>query len=311
MLFSVVVPAYNSEKTISKCLDSLVLQDFRDFQVIVIDDGSTDNTVDIIKKYQNSLNLLLIKSKNGGVSKARNIGISNSTAQFIIFLDSDDSFESTLLGTLEQLIRSKNVDLIIWNYKKIIIDNQNIEYLTNIITSNFSGIQSMDLFQIIKLYNDNLLNVPWNKCYELKKLNELNLKFDEKTQLGEDFKFNLHYLLNINSYIVLHEPFSNYFINQEQRRKQFFVEDILPSQIEIINQFYSLSKEKGMFYKLSSQLDTYYISVIFSALKQGETLNNQYLKRVFLKLRLIPKSILLIKTNIFIVLLKIYYFFRK
>ena len=100
-LVTVVVPAYNTEKYIDKCLQSLLNQSYREIEVIVIDDGSKDRTNEICKKYEQAdSRFLLISKKNTGVSDTRNVGIHHAKGKFIIFVDSDDYVTNDYIDTL-------------------------------------------------------------------------------------------------------------------------------------------------------------------------------------------------------------------
>lgn len=124
MLFSIVIPAYNAEATIRKTLNSVLNQVFEDFEVVVIDDGSTDSTPIILEEYSCKDNRIHVYTfKNSGVSVARQHGINNSNGRFIVFVDSDDSIEPELLSVLDGIIKSyPSTDLIRFQ-SRIIQDN--------------------------------------------------------------------------------------------------------------------------------------------------------------------------------------------
>lgn len=134
-MLSIIVPVYNVEKYIQKCLDTVLQQTYDNYELILVDDGSTDNSADICDKYANKYShVKVIHKKNGGLSSARNIGIENATGEFIIFLDSDDYWTSkNLLKNLNSVIQ-KGIDdktIIVWNYQKVIDDYQVVESTLN------------------------------------------------------------------------------------------------------------------------------------------------------------------------------------
>ena len=101
-MFSVVIPLYNKEKFIERCLNSVMGQSFKNFEVIVVDDGSTDKGAELVaKKYPN---VKLIRKKNGGVSSARNVGITYATKNYVAFLDADDKWSSIFLNVMNLAI---------------------------------------------------------------------------------------------------------------------------------------------------------------------------------------------------------------
>lgn len=114
---SVIVPVYNVEKYLPNCLQSLVNQNYNDYEIIIINDGSTDNSEKIIKDYKTKYPKLIkyYKKDNGGLSSARNLGIVKSIGEYLLFVDSDDSLEINALNTLANHINKKKLDIIVFN----------------------------------------------------------------------------------------------------------------------------------------------------------------------------------------------------
>ena len=111
-LVSIVVPIYNTEQYISKCIESLINQTYKNLEIILIDDGSTDNSFNICKKYQKEdERIKLFHKENGGVSSARNYGIKKATGEYICFCDSDDYYSLEALTIMTDTIRDSNADL--------------------------------------------------------------------------------------------------------------------------------------------------------------------------------------------------------
>lgn len=126
---SVIVPVYNVEKYVVKCLNSVYIQTYHDFEVVIVDDGSTDNSLDIVRKYQKShkSNTLLISQENGGLGAARNTGVLNSTGEYLLFLDSDDTIEPNALQTLYDLAIKKDADMAIFDMSLVTEDGQQLK----------------------------------------------------------------------------------------------------------------------------------------------------------------------------------------
>ena len=112
--FSVIIPVYNVEKYIKKCLDSVFNQTFKDFEVIVINDGTPDKSMDIVKQYD----VKVIEQKNQGQSAARNNGIKKAKGDYLIFLDSDDYWEKELLSEINKSLKNKP-DVVRFQMKEI------------------------------------------------------------------------------------------------------------------------------------------------------------------------------------------------
>ena len=110
ILVSIIVPVYNTEKYLKKCLDSLVNQTYKDFEIIVVNDGSTDKSSNIISKYQKKYkNIILIDKENEGLSMARNRGVQKSSGKYIIFVDSDDYVSNKLLEEVDKKIDDSDI----------------------------------------------------------------------------------------------------------------------------------------------------------------------------------------------------------
>lgn len=116
-MFSIIIPIYNTEKYIRECLDSLLREEV-DIEIIIINDGSTDNSDEIIKEYLDKGNIKYFYQENSGVSKARNLGISKATGDYIMFLDSDDYIKKGALKTINEKISKYKPDCVIYGHEK-------------------------------------------------------------------------------------------------------------------------------------------------------------------------------------------------
>ena len=121
---SIIIPIYNAEKYINKCLDSILKQTKKELEIILINDGSTDNTEKIIKTYQDK-RIKYFKNDNHGIGYSRNFGINQSTSKYIMFLDSDDYLETTACEELFNKAEKDNLDIVISDFYKVF--NNNIE----------------------------------------------------------------------------------------------------------------------------------------------------------------------------------------
>ena len=135
MKVSIIVPVYNVESYLDKCLNSLVNQTLKDIEIIVINDGSTDNSQKIIDKYSKKYkNIINITKENGGVSEARNLGLEKASGEYIGFLDSDDWIEPDMYELMYQKAKTENFDIVacdtqaIYYYKIVYISSNINEY---------------------------------------------------------------------------------------------------------------------------------------------------------------------------------------
>ena len=192
--FSIIIPVYNAELYIKKCLESIFKQKYDDVEIIVIDDGSTDNSINIIKEYEKKVKI--ISQKNMGVSSARNAGIYGATGEWIIFLDADDELLFNSLKCLNEIIRTNEVDLIITNtisnttkrkenlqYNVVKISNKN-EFFNSIISINYYK-------NIDKIYENN--RCIGGKVFKTDIIKKYDLKFDSKIHTFEDGFFVMNF----------------------------------------------------------------------------------------------------------------------
>lgn len=177
--FSLIIPAYNVEKYIKKCLDSVLNQTYNNYEIIIINDGSTDNTSKILESYKSNKKIKIINQENKGLSNARNTGVSNAKGDYILFIDSDDFIEKELLEILNKTI--KDEDLIRFQIRILDETNKIIKEYKEETFNNLNGIEAFN-----KLSKYNLVELA--VCYAYKKDTFLknNYKFEEKTY-HEDF----------------------------------------------------------------------------------------------------------------------------
>ena len=117
---SIIIPVYNAEKYLSECINSIIYQSYNNLEIILVNDGSTDNSIYICRQYANKDNrIIVIDSDNYGVSYARNIGIERATGKYIVFIDSDDMIEKDYIGILVTEMEEKNLDMVVCGYKDI------------------------------------------------------------------------------------------------------------------------------------------------------------------------------------------------
>lgn len=210
---SIIVPVYNGEKYIRKCIDSILNQSFKDMEIIVINDGSTDTTEEILKTYlEKDKRIKLINNKNSGPAAARNKGIKAARGNYIGFVDSDDYIELTMYEKLYESAEKKNVEVIMCGYRDINSFNNTSE----IIKSNLEAYKvyyKEAIRTIIRSFTE-YKNYGYfslcNKIYSKKLLENNNLYLDEKRDHGEDWWFNINVFLKLNSVVDIGEPLYNY-----------------------------------------------------------------------------------------------------
>ena len=180
--FSIVVPVYNVENYLNKCIDSILNQTYKNFEVILVDDGSTDKSSNICDKYaKNNSKIKAFHKKNGGLSDARNFGVENTTGDYLLFIDSDDYIEPLLLEKLNNCILKGNVDLIRFGLN--IIDQ---DYKFKFSSIEYECINNNPLDLLDKLISTKFLEPACFYCYNLNFFKENKFKY-EIGKLHEDF----------------------------------------------------------------------------------------------------------------------------
>lgn len=196
MKFSIIIPVYNVEAYLEECLESILAQDYRDYEVLLINDGSTDASGVICDRYpERDSRFRVFHQQNKGVSGARNVGINNSTGEWICFIDSDDLIGTNYLNAFSENI-SDDCDMVIQGIKRI--------GKVNDILCSFASLEKInreaffDLYSIWPHYFS-----PCNKIYRKTLIIEQNLQFNESIHYGEDTIFNLDYAMHTRGIFTL------------------------------------------------------------------------------------------------------------
>ena len=208
---SVIVPIYNVEKYLEKCISSLLDQSFTDFELILVNDGSPDNCGKICDKFkEKDSRITVLHLENGGVCRARNKGMELATGDFYVFVDSDDWAEKDFLQDFVDHIEDDDT-LIIQDCNR---DNDEKS------ETHFFGFQNKSFVlkeDFGKLFHENAHYVPggypWNKLYSAKIIKENNLQFDPAIKLADDEKWNFEYLVHIKKLKFVENANYHYIYN--------------------------------------------------------------------------------------------------
>lgn len=256
---SIIIPAYNAEKYIKKCIDSIVNQTKEELEIIVINDGSTDNTEDIVKEYKDK-RIKYFKNKNQGIGKTRNFGIEKATGSYIMFIDSDDYIEKDACEKMYNKAKNDNLDIVICDFYKE-YDNGNIE---EIHTDSFENSSLKDNPNIITEYL-----CPWAKIYNRKMIIDNKIKFVENLKY-EDAPFVIKALCTAKRIGKIDECLNYYLIhgNSETTVRDRRCFDILQI-IDIIRKY------TNDFVYLKEKIDKLTVRIITNYTIQQRLQNNQ------------------------------------
>jgi len=207
ILFSIVVPVYNTANYLNKCIGSILNQSYDNYEIIVINDGSTDNSKEILEEYKANKKITIITQKNKGLSVARNNGIKKSKGDYIIFLDSDDYIDYKLLEKLYDNI-TDDVELIRYQARTV---NENYETIREYSEEEFGTISNDDAIKKIVKYH--FVENSWLYCYKRELFTQKKLKFDVGF-IHEDFGLTPLILLKSNKILSINYIGYNYLIRQ-------------------------------------------------------------------------------------------------
>ncbi len=255
---SIIIPSYNEEKNISRCLDSVMNQTFSDFEVLCVDDGSNDKTFDIIKNYsEKDSRIIPLKNPDKGVSSARNFGIENAKGDYIGFVDSDDFIQPQMYEFLYRAVTENNCDFSVCRYKKTSeFIQKKFEYKTDTFKpENFISFYDSEFTN----NNELVFSAIWTKLISKEILK--NIKFNN-FRIGEDTVFNAQLCSKDYKSVFVDAELYNYFINTQSvsftelwhekwfdlLKTRFISYDLLKEKDKILSSFYL---ERGMKFLLS------------------------------------------------------------
>lgn len=242
--FSILIPVYNVENYVLKCLDSIRSQIFQDYELIIVDDASPDKSMTIVNEYLNSHYDLMQKTKivrheqNRGLAAARLSGLQEATGNYIVFVDSDDWLELNFLNVFVEIIEKESPDIVMCNVNHIWKDKTTIEY-SNSITNREEYIASI-------LERRNTLNV-WGKAYKRDLFHKLKPGFIEGINFGEDYVVLSRIVFFAHNIYFLKETLYNYsHLNENSytyKLKRQSVDNLIAAEA-IVNKFYT---DKGLY----------------------------------------------------------------
>lgn len=268
MKVSVIVPMYNSENTINRCIKSIQNQSYSNIEIIIINDGSTDNSMSIVNEIADSdRRIKLYNIRNKGVSHARNYGLESSTGDFVLFIDSDDYIDEKTIESLCHVINKTDVEIVLFDSvletdkgdilkytnKNILPSFQmnNNQIRKKIVSWMYGNISNNNIYNDLNTSDVNLdcYNAPWGAIYKKELLQDI--KFKENLDIYEDLIFNIEVFLKCKSLIYIkntlyhyvcnsHDSLSTRYYNnfvemklfQYNLMNNFITEDDLPKEFE-------------------------------------------------------------------------------
>lgn len=253
---SVIVPVYNAEKYLEKCLDSLVNQTLKDIEIIVVNDGSTDGSEKILSKYKNKIKI--IHQKNSGVASARNNGMSVARGEYIAFVDSDDWVDKDMFLKLYQKAKANDMDVVECNFKYVFNN-----YEKNGVIDLKNDINNYDN---IKKYFVNMFPVIWNKIYKKDILKNITFK---DGVWAEDVEFLYRILPNIKTIGIISDKLYYYYQREMSESRHF--DKRIYNYIDNFNGIVEYYKESNLYDKYYKELEYCYVRYIYATFIKSAT----------------------------------------
>lgn len=237
--FSIIVPVYNVEKEIRKCLDSIKNQTYGDFEVLCVDDCGKDSSMDIVREYTQKDNRfkILTHEHNRGVSAARNTGLDNASGKYTMFVDSDDWLETNALEIIKDNFDKSKSEVIVFNIyncypdgKKEINDTTNFKKTQALLTEN-----NLNTF----------IGVVWNRAYKTSLINDNHIRFPEG-MIIEDSDFTFKISMHLKSVFIIEDVLYNYLRNREgSYTTEDAVNNRIKDEITVISNCWKYAKSLG------------------------------------------------------------------
>ena len=201
---SIIIPVYNAQENLHRCVDSILNQEFTDFEAIFINDGSNDKSADILQEYQKKdPRVIVIHKDNSGVSDTRNQGLRIARGEYIQFMDADDWISENSTKELVRAIESTNADLVVADFYRVV--GKNISRKGSILSNDILSLQDYAEW-MMESPADFYYGVLWNKLYRKRIIEENHIQMDINLSFCEDFVFNLEYLLHCKTIVPLQIP---------------------------------------------------------------------------------------------------------
>lgn len=252
---SVIIPVYNAEKYLNKCISSVANQTMKDIEIIAINDGSTDNSLNILDelslKYKGKLKIY--SKENGGAGSARNIGIENASGEFIKFVDADDYLKADILEKMYTIAKEHNVSLVRGNYQTIIGPFKMED------KCSWSDIKENQIVDVRQNKNYIVTETPGVGNKLIKRSVIGDLRFTEKTK-WEDLAIMPVVIANSEKVFHMDEPVYNYRVNMNTTIKDFI--NKIPNILDIIKCVDNIEKQmslKGLSEEYKDQIESLYI----------------------------------------------------
>ena len=240
-LLSIIIPVYNAEETIGRCLGSILCQDTRNAEIIVINDGSTDRSLALCEEYAaENDNIRLISQQNAGVSAARNAGLDLAKGKYVLFVDSDDAVSPDYLKAITDNVNGTDCDLLLFGARKS--TGETVVEPRSIISADNADIGAY-LASYIK---SGKLGSPCTKAFRLELIRQQSLQFSEQLAIAEDLTFVSQYCVHVKSITAISDLLDYVYIENQNSLSRKVRKDLYVSLREASLRIFSAVKNADL-----------------------------------------------------------------
>lgn len=276
---SCIIPLYNDEKYISRCINSLVLQTYKNIEILIINDGSTDKSLEICQFFEKKdSRIKIITVENRGVCNARNIGVAKFSGEYAVFVDSDDFLEIETIENLVKIVNDyNNVDLVVFDYNRVL--------LNGVVENKFNNSGKISLFtgrEASKLYlnkDKRFSMVLWRRLYKKELLKKV--KFEDN-MLPEDLATAFYIYSSAQKIIHIEKSYYNYFIKEDGLSFQNKLQD----QKNLFNIISKLTVDEIVFFEeedIKKYIKNIYFNYLLTIYSKTYFIKNSVEKKEFLR----------------------------
>lgn len=236
-MISIIVPVYNSAQYLKSCIDSIISQNYHDTEIILVNDGSTDDSSTLCDQWQqNDSRIKVIHKANGGVSSARNAGIEASKGDYLIFLDADDTLKPGILKKMSDAI-TDDTSICIGGFEYVYNDH------TEAIQTKIAGTYPKSVFLkdlFVNLYTQDIISAVTCKLYRKKEISKHNLRFNENLTVYEDILFALKNIEVADHITIIYDEVFNYIQTNSQSALSKYQPKFIESSIKYLEEVFGI-----------------------------------------------------------------------
>lgn len=276
-LITIVVPIYNSSKYLCRCINSIINQTYQNLEIILVDDGSTDNSLDMCNKYADKDNRIkVIHKDNSGAAASRNVGINHAMGNYIAFVDSDDYIELDMYEKMINISKQYDCDIVMCDCYK---ENKNEKHIfTHNIRKGYYDKNMLFNEYFPTLLATNTVDYPstisnWTCLFKMKIINDYQIRYKEGMRFSEDWLFGSQFMYYANSFYYMKEKcFYHYMMNDSSVTHTYYEDKwTLMKQLYLAIKDFFENKED---YDFNRQIDLSLLFIIYHCIGNIKESNN-------------------------------------